>query len=138
MVVIERGEDGGNEGEEGELDVSDPEVCFGVFEDHLEVDACEPGREACCGHGAEAFEGGHDVGVERGRVVCAADGGLAVVGVCGRGGGLDLDDGDAEGEEDEGDPFGGAEAFAEEDDGEGCGGEDLHLVGDLEGGDGEV
>lgn len=81
--------------------------------------------------------GGHDVGVAGGGVVCAADGGLARV-VGGGGGGLDLDDGDAEGEEDEGDPFRGAEPLAEEGDGEGGGGEDLHLVGDLEGGDGEV
>ena len=66
----------------------------------------------------------------------AADG-TVVVGVGGYDGG-ELYDGDADGEEAQGEPFRGTETLAEEEDGEGGGGEDFHLVGDLEGGDGEV
>lgn len=51
---------------------------------------------------------------------------------------LNLDDTDTEGEEEEGYPFEWGELFPQENDGEGCGGEDLHLVGDLEGGSFQV
>ena len=53
-------------------------------------------------------------------------------------GGLDLHDPDTDGERKEREPFDGRDAFAEEEDGEEGGGEDLHLVGDLEGGGVEV
>jgi len=51
---------------------------------------------------------------------------------------LDLNDSYTDGEEEESHPFGLGETTTEHEDGETGGGEDLHLVGDLEGGDVEV
>jgi len=54
------------------------------------------------------------------------------------GGRLDLNDTDTNGEEEEGQPLCSRKLFAQEGDGKGGGGEDLHLIGDLEGGNWEV
>jgi len=52
------------------------------------------------------------------------------------GSGLNLDDGYADSQKKQGEPFCRVELFAEEHDGEGGSGEDFHLIGDLEGSDG--
>lgn len=51
---------------------------------------------------------------------------------------MDLDDSNSDGEEEESHPLGLTETTTEHEDGESGGGENLHLVGDLEGGDVEV
>ncbi len=51
---------------------------------------------------------------------------------------LKLNDTDTHCEKEQGKPLDGRELFSEEGNGEGGGGEDFHLVGDLEGRDGEV
>ena len=104
------------------MDVADPEGCVsaGGFEYFFEVDAGEARAEAGDGNGDEANE------VVAFRLSC---------GVGARG---DLDAGDAEGEDEEGDPFCKGEGLAEEEHGEQGGSEDLALIGDLEGGGVEV
>jgi len=52
--------------------------------------------------------------------------------------GLDLDNCDTESQEEECAPFSGRYRFAQHHDGEGGRGEDFHLVGNLEGSDGEI
>ena len=68
----------------------------------------------------------------------AANGGRGPRGRRMSGGGLDLDDTDTNGEEEKGKPLCARELFAQEGDGKGGSREDLHLIGDLEGGDWEV
>lgn len=137
VCAVEDREESGDEGEEGQLDVANPEVGLGVLEDHLKIDTGETGGEAGCGDCAEALERAHDMDVKRRRVGGAADGNIRGAGVS-DGGRLYLDDADSDGEEEKGEPFGGRELSAEEGNGEGCGRQNLHLVGDLEGGDGQV
>lgn len=51
---------------------------------------------------------------------------------------MDLDNANTNSEEEEREPFGCREFLTKKGNGKSSGGEDLHLVGDLEGGDGEV
>ena len=108
MVAEDDGEQCGNEGKQGKLDIPNPEIGLGAFEDHLEVDTCEPGRETCGCDRAEALEWTHDVDVYRCSVMGAANGNVdrLVWSTAGRGG-LDLNDSDPQGEETKGHPLRG-------------------------------
>jgi hypothetical protein len=107
------------EGEEGELNVADPDVALGVFQHHLEVNACEAGREAGGGDGKQACHLVHDVQLDGVVILCAGCIGLY------------LHNPDTDREKEEGDPLTRQKLFPQEEDRECSGRENLHLIADL-------
>ena len=133
MIGEDDGEQGGNQGKQRELDISNPEIGLGTLEDHLEVDTCESGRETRSCDSTKALERAHDVDMYRRSIVGTADRNVdRLVWRNARGGGLDLDDSYSESKEAKGHPLRGRKGLAQEDNGESGRCENLHLIGDLE------